>query len=288
MNNKKYKKTALIMEGGAMRGLFTCGVMDVLLENGISFDGGAGISAGAVFGCNYKSKQIGRPLRYNTRFCRDWRYCSIRSLITTGDLYGADFCYRIVPYELDVFDRRTFSENPMEFYIGAIDVNTGKCVYHKCEKGELEDDLWMRASASMPLVSRIVEVNGYQLLDGGIADSIPYRFMKEQGFEKDVVILTQPLGYVKKKNGLLPLMKLFYRKYPKLIEAMETRHERYNRETEEVRQDELAGKILVIRPPEPLNIGRTEKDPEELRRVYQIGRREAEKRINEIREFLNR
>lgn len=274
------------MEGGAMRGLFTCGVMDVLLENGIVFDAGAGISAGAVFGCNYKSKQIGRPLRYNTRFCKDWRYCSIRSLLMTGDLYGADFCYRIVPYELDVFDRKTFSENPMEFYIGATDVNTGECVYHRCEKGELEDDLWMRASASMPLVSRIVEADGYQLLDGGIADSIPYHYMKENGYERDVVILTQPLGFVKQKNRLLPFMKLFYGKYPKLLETMAKRHIRYNEETVEIREDELSGKILVIRPPEPLHIGRTEKDPQELRRVYQIGRNEAEKRLEEIREFL--
>ena len=286
MENKDKKKTALIMEGGAMRGLFTCGVMDVLLENEITFDGGAGISAGAVFGCNYKSKQIGRPLRYNTRFCKNWRYCSIRSLITTGDLYGADFCYRIVPYELDIFDRKTFSENPMEFYIGATDVNTGKCVYHRCEKGELEDDLWMRASASMPLVSRIVEADGYQLLDGGIADSIPYHHMKENGYEKDVVILTQPLGYMKQKNRLMPLMKLLYGKYPKLLETMASRHIHYNEETAEIREDELSGKILVIRPPEPLNIGRTEKDPEELRRVYQIGRKEAEKRLKEIKEFL--
>ncbi|MBO4919236.1 MAG: patatin family protein, partial [Erysipelotrichaceae bacterium] len=248
--------------------------------------GGAGISAGAVFGCNYKSKQIGRPLRYNTRFCRDWRYCSLRSLITTGDLYGADFCYRIVPYELDVFDRKTFSENPMEFYIGATDVDTGECIYHRCEKGELEDDLWMRASASMPLVSRIVETDGYKLLDGGIANSIPYHYMKQIGYERDVVILTQPLGFVKKKNSLMPLMKILYRKYPKLLETMANRHIRYNEETAEIRKDELAGKILVIRPPEPLNIGKTEKDPDELRRVYEIGRKEAEKRLEEIKKFL--
>ena len=269
-----------------MRGLFTCGVMDVLLENGIAFDGGAGISAGAVFGCNYKSKQIGRPLRYNTRFCRDWRYCSIRSLITTGDLYGADFCYRIVPYELDVFDRKTFRENPMEFYVGATDVDTGECVYHKCETGEQEDDIWMRASASMPLVSRIVEADGHRLLDGGIADSIPYRFMKGLGYERNVVVLTQPLGFVKKKNSLIPLIRILYGKYPKLIETMKNRHIVYNRETEEIRKEELEGKIIVIRPPEPLNIGKTEKDPEELRRVYQIGRKEAEKKLDEIREFL--
>ena len=143
-------KTGLVLEGGAMRGMFTCGVIDVLMENGIRFDGAAGISAGAVFGCNYKSRQIGRPVRYNKNYCKDPRYCSDRSLIKTGDLYGADFCYRELPDVLDPFDRETFKNDPMEFYIGATDVKTGKAVYHKCTDGGEDDLLWMRASASMP------------------------------------------------------------------------------------------------------------------------------------------
>ena len=119
-------KTGLVLEGGAMRGLFTAGVTDVLMENDITFDGLIGVSAGAAFGCNYKSGQIGRALRYNTEYCNDPRYCSFRSLVKTGDLFGADFCYRQIPCELDKFDMEAFSENPMEFYVVATDIETGK------------------------------------------------------------------------------------------------------------------------------------------------------------------
>ena len=168
-------KTGLIMEGGAMRGMFTCGVIDVLMENGVRFDGAAGISAGACFGCNFKSGQIGRPIRYNKRYSRDWRYCSLRSLVQTGDLYGADFCYRALPDELDPFDRAAFAANPMDFYVGAADVDTGEIRYHNCLDGGARDMQWMRASASMPMVSRIVEADGFRLLDGGIVDPVPYR-----------------------------------------------------------------------------------------------------------------
>ena len=205
-------RTGLVLEGGAMRGMFTCGVIDVLMENDIWFEGACGISAGAVFGCNYKSRQIGRPIRYNKRFCKDPRYCSYRSLIKTGDLYGADFCYRELPDELDIFDRETFKNDPMEFYIGATDVKTGRCVYHKCTDGGEPDLKWMRASASMPIVSTPVEIEGSYYLDGGIADSIPYKFMESIGYDRNVIVLTQSKGYVQKQSS--SLMKLALRKYP--------------------------------------------------------------------------
>ena len=275
------------MEGGAMRGLFTCGVIDVLMENGIEFDGGIGISAGAVFGCNFKSRQIGRPRRYNETYCKDPRYCSIRSLITTGDLYGVDFCYREVPYELDKFDSKAFAENPMKFYVGATDVKTGKCVYHLCSDGGENDNQWMRASASMPLVSRIVKLDGYELLDGGIADSIPLEFMEKEGYDRNVVVLTQPLGYTKKKNSLLPLIRMTMKNYPLMVETMANRHIVYNHQVRDVLKKEKKGEVFVIRPPEDLKIGRVEKDPKELERVYQIGRREAEKRLEDLKYFLS-
>ena len=145
-----------------MRGMFTCGVLDVFMENGISFDGAAGISAGAAFGCNIKSRQAGRAIRYNKKYCTDPRYCSFRSLIKTGDLFGGEFCYRTIPQELDPFDYKTFAENPMEFYAGAVDVKTGKVVYHKFTDCGDTDMLWLQASASMPLVSRPVRVDGYE------------------------------------------------------------------------------------------------------------------------------
>lgn len=274
------------MEGGAMRGLFTCGVIDVFLENNITFDGAIGISAGAVFGCNYKSRQIGRPRRYNERYCRDKRYCSIHSLLTTGDLYGVDFCYRLVPEVLDVFDVRTYRENPMKFYVGATDANTGKAVYHDCQKGNEEDTLWMRASASMPMVSRPVEVDGMELLDGGIADSVPYAYMESLGYNRNVIILTQPKGFVKQPNKALPLMRVALKQYPAVVAAMEQRHVVYNRQMNEIDAKEENGTVFVIRPPESLKIGRTERDPKELERVYQIGRAEAERVLPAVIEFL--
>lgn len=280
-------KTALVMEGGAMRGMFTCGVIDVMMENGIDFEAAAGISAGAAFGCNYKSRQIGRAIRYNKAYCKDPRYCSLRSLRKTGDLYGVDFCYRELPLELDVFDRETFAADPMEFYVGATDINTGEAVYHKCSDGGEADFEWMRASASMPLVSRVVEIDGRELLDGGIVDAVPYRFMESLGYNRNVIILTQPKGYRKKKSRALPLVRRKLRKYPKLVEAMADRHLMYNGQMDEIDERERAGAALVIRPPEPLKIGRTEKDPDELERVYRIGREEALRRLTELKAFLN-
>ena len=275
------------MEGGAMRGLFTCGVIDVLMENSITFDGGIGVSAGAVFGCNYKSQQIGRPYRYNTLYCNDPRYCSIRSLITTGDLYGADFCYRELPDRLDIFDTETFNNNPMEFYVVATDLKSGKPVYHKCSEGKENDIQWMRASASMPLVSRPVEIEGKVYLDGGMSDSIPFAYFESIGYKRNLVILTQPRDYVKKYNPAAALMRLLMKDYPKVAEVMSERHNIYNQQLEDLRKSEKEGLAFVISPPSPLNIGRVEKDPNKLRQVYRIGRQTAVSHLNEIISFLN-
>ena len=281
-------KTGLIMEGGAMRGMFTCGVIDVFMENDITFDGAIGVSAGAVFGCNFKSGQIGRPIRYNKNYCRDWRYCSLRSLVQTGDLFGADFCYHELPDVLDPFDSDAFLANPMEFIIVATDISTGKPVYHLCSDGRDKDIEWMRASASMPLASRIVETEGLKLLDGGISDPVPYRYMENRGYDRNVLILTQPKGYYKKRFGAMPAIRAGYRCYPKLIEAMEQRHIVYNWQMADIREREQNGTSVVIRPPEALGIGHVSHDPEELDRVYRIGRNEAERRLPEIRSFLQK
>lgn len=281
------KKTSLIMEGGAMRGMFTCGVIDVLMKHGITFDGAAGISAGAVFGCNFKSGQIGRPIRYNKKYCSDSRYFSIRSLIQTGDLYCVDFCYRELPDKLDVFDRSAFRRNPLPFYIGATDVRTGKPVYHLCTDGGEEDMQWLRASASMPIVSRPVAIQGGLFLDGGITDAVPFSYMEALGYNRNLIVLTQPKGYRKKPAVGLGIMRLMLRKTPKLAEAMAVRHLMYNKQMEEIDRREASGESLVIRPPQHLQIGHTERNPEELERVYQIGVLEAEKKITAIQHFLS-
>ena len=279
-------KTGLLLEGGAMRGMFTCGVLDVFMEKDVEFDGAAGISAGAVFGCNYKSRQLGRVVRYNKRYSRDPRYCSLRSLIRTGDLYGVDFCYREIPDVLDPFDRAAFKENPMAFYIGATDIETGEIVYHRCSDGGEADIQWMRASASMPLASRPVALEGRLLLDGGIVDAVPLAYMEGQGYDRNVAVLTQPKGYVKKPSRALPLIRLALRRYPKAAEAMAARQARYNALMDAIDAREAAGTLLTIRPAASPGISRTEKDPEELERVYRLGRRAAEEKLEEVRAFL--
>ena len=276
------------MEGGAMRGLFTCGVIDVFMENNITFDCAAGVSAGAVFGCNFKSRQIGRPLRYNKKYCTDSRYVSFKNFFTTGDLYGVDFCYHELPDRLDVFDRKTFRENPMEFWLCATNVETGQAEYHLCTDGEDVDIEWMRASASIPVLSRVVEIDGLKLLDGGTADPVPYRFMTEQqGCDRSITVLTQPAGFQKKKSSSLPLIRLALRKYPRLVAALADRPERYNALYAHIEQEQSAGKALIIRPPEPLGVGSMEKNPDELERVYQIGRRTAEAMLDQVKAFLS-
>ncbi len=279
-------KYGLVLEGGAMRGMFTAGVTDVLMENGIDFDGAVGVSAGAGFGCNYKSKQPGRVIRYNTRFARDKRYCSLKSWLTTGDLFGADFIYRQIPDSLDPFDGETFANDPMEFYAVCTDVETGKAVYHRfktASPGEIE---WLRASASMPLASRIVEAGGKKLLDGGIADSIPLRFMESVGYERNVVILTQPRGFVKKPTKSRHLVAAAFRKYPDFVRAFKNRPKMYNEELRYVSAAEADGRALVIAPDQPLPVGHIEHDPDVLREVYRIGRAAANARLDEIRAFL--
>ena len=276
----------LVMEGGAMRGMFTAGVCDVLLENGIDFDGAIGVSAGATFGCNFKSKQIGRAIRYNKRFSHNWRYCSFRSFLLTGDLYGADFCYNQLPNKLDIFDTETYSANPLKFYVVASDCRTGQPVIKELKTCDQNDLTWMRASASMPLVSHVVKIDGYELLDGGMTVSIPLKAFEDMGYEKNLVVLTQPRDFVKKPSSSLALMKFALRKYPKIYEAMTRRHEVYNQEKAYVFEQEAAGKCFVICPEAPLGISRTEKDPDELQRVYDLGRAEMQKKLEELRAFL--
>ena len=280
-------KTGLIMEGGAMRGMFTAGVLDVLMENGLVTDGAIGVSAGAVFGCNYKSHQIGRVIRYNTEYCNDKRYASFKNLVKTGNLYSEQFCYHEVPEKLDPFDEAAFAASPMDFFVVCTDVKTGEPIYHKCRKGDAEDVLWMEASASMPLAAKIVKIGHYGLLDGGVADSIPVRFFESIGYKRNLIILTQPKGYTKKKNKFLPAIRAKYFRYPAFVEAVADRHERYNETLSYISMLEQAGKDYVIRPPIPLEIGAMERDPAQLRRVYETGRAVAQIQVEKIRDFLN-
>lgn len=279
-------KTGLILEGGAMRGMFTAGVMDVMMENDIVFDGAIGVSAGAAFGCNYKSKQIGRAARYNMKYCDDKRYCGIGSLIKTGNIFSTDFAYGEVPMKKDIFDFYTYKNNPMEFYVVCTDIESGEAVYHRYDDFSDYGFDWIRASASMPLVSEIVEIDGVKMLDGGVADSIPLKYFESIGYDRNVVILTRPGDYRKKKNNIIPLIKLKYKKYPKFVKAMEERHIKYNETLEYIAAEEQKGNVLVIRPDEALPVGRIERNRDNLKAAYEIGRNTAIKKLDKVRKFL--
>lgn len=280
-------KRGLVLEGGAFRGLFTSGIIDVMMAHDVWPDGLIGVSAGAAFGCNYKSRQMGRAIRYNKAYAHDPRYSGIRSLLTTGDYFNAQFAYHTMPRQLDVFDNEAFNANPMQFYAVCTDVETGKAVYKHLEQASDTTYDWIRASASMPLVSRVIDLEGYKLLDGGVADSIPLAYFESIGYDRNVVILTQPEGYQKEHNKLMPLLRLSLRKYPKMIEALDQRHLMYNRQLDYVSEAEREGRCLVIRPKEHLPIGHISHNPDEMQRVYDMGREEGERRIADIIRFYN-
>lgn len=280
--------TGLVLEGGGMRGMFTCGVIDVMQEHGIRFDGLIGVSAGAAFGCNYKSHQIGRALRYNKRFAADPRYMGLRSFLCTGNLISADFAYHVVPTEYDVFDSDTFRHDPMHFHLVCTDVATGAPVYHELQDIDYQSLEWIRATASMPGVSTPVPIDGRLLLDGGISDSIPLRYFQQQGYERNIVVLTQPRGYLKRPSRLTDLLlRIFARKYPAIRQAMHERPAMYNAQLNYLATEEAKGSTLLIAPDAPLGISRIESNPQRLQQTYELGRQKAEQMLPQIKKFLS-
>lgn len=279
-------KTGLVLEGGAMRGLFTAGVIDVMMEHGLEFEGMIGVSAGSNFGCNYKSCQPGRVLRYNLKYAPDPRYMGLRSLLTTGNLVNAEFAYGTVPLQLDLFDTKRFEENPMEFYLVTTDVVTARPVYYRMDCVNRDSLEWLRASASMPAVTRPVRVDdGRLMLDGGISDSIPLAYFRSIGYERNVVVLTQPRDYFKKPAPSW-LWRLLLLRHRAIADAMARRHEMYNAQLRLVSEGERAGDTLVIAPESVLPIGRVSTDRARMTEVYEIGRREAVKAMPALIKFL--
>lgn len=280
-------KIGLVLEGGGHRGIYTAGILDTFAENKISFDGIMGVSAGCVHGASFLSGQIGRSIRYTTKYCDNSNYMGIGSLITTGNFFNEKFCYYDLPETLDPFDNDTFDKNQTQFFAVCTDVKTGSAIYHECETLKGEKIKWLQASASMPLVSKIIKIEDNLLLDGGIADSIPIKKMQELGFEKNIVILTQEAGYRKNPNSLLPIIKLVYKKYPKLIEAIENRHIIYNQQLEFLEEQEKLGNVIIIRPSEKPTASRTEKDKEKILETYNLGKKDALSIIKNIIEYTN-
>ena len=277
-------KTGLVLEGGGMRGMYTAGVLDFLMDKNIRFDEVSAVSAGAAFGVNYFSDQKGRAIRYNKKYNGDKRYISLTSLITTGNLVNTDFVYNVVPRKLDIFDDEAFKNSGVDYYAAVTCMDTGEAEYIKVKSVFEQMDV-LRASASLPFVSRPVVINGQKYLDGGVADSIPYKKLLETGCDKIVVILTRDASYKKKKMKELPA-HLAYRKYPEFMKKLKERHENYNESIENLKKLEAEGKVFVIRPSAPIEIGRMEKDPDKLQAVHDLGRRDAEESFPKLREYL--
>lgn len=277
----------VVLEGGGFRGMYTSGVIDVWMEHGLTADATVGVSAGATFGCNFKSRQIGRARRYNKKYCADPRYASLRNWIFKGDLFSRDFAYGELPWKLDVFDSAAFAADPMRFTVVATDINAGCAVYHDLGPGDVGDIEWIRASASIPMVSHPVQLEGRELLDGGIADSIPVAWMLEQGYDRTVVVLTQPEGYRKEPNSLMPLLRVWLRRYPKLIELLADRHVRYNETLDAIARLEREGAVFVVRPSESVKMPMMVRDPEILEHAYQVGRADAQKTFDSLLDYLS-
>lgn len=277
-------KTGLVIEGGGVRGIYAAGVLDVFMEQGLTFDGVIGVSAGAIHGCSYISNQKGRSLRYYMKYCNDPRFMSIRSWLTTGDIVGAEFCYHELPDRLDIYDHEAFLKNKTPFYVTCSNVETGKAEYIQITDMKTQID-YLRASASLPYFSRIVELDGKKYLDGGATDSIPVEAFRKMGYQRNVLILTRDAAY-RKKPELRFLPKILYRKYPAFADALLNRYETYNKTVAEIIELEKRGEIFIIRPDKPLNIGRMEKDAANVLRVYETGYADAMKQMEKLKEWL--
>ncbi len=275
----------LVLEGGGLRACFTAGVIDVFLEKGISFDMVTGVSAGACHACSYLAGQHGRAIAVARDYVDHPDYCSMKNLLKTGNLFGEQYVFHDIPEKIYPIDNEAFKQNKTEFYVGVTDCETGNACYPRIRDliGDVE---WIRASCSLPLVSRFVEIEGRKYLDGGIVDSVPIEFSIQKGCDKNIVVLTRDRTYRKKGEQLYPVMKVKYRKYPELLEAVKTRQDKYNEALDYICKLEEEGKVLVIAPEVTLAIGRTEKNKEKLTVGYKLGRKAALTQIEKIKEFL--
>ena len=278
----------IVLEGGGMRGIYSAGVIDELLLNHIKTDGVIGVSAGIIHGITYAAEQYGRNVRYTVKYRGNKRFMSLNSFLKTGDICEAEFCYKEIPDNLYPLDYDMIDHNikkGMKVYSVVTNLETGKAEYLEISDIRNQMDA-VRASASLPIVSRIVEYDGKKLLDGGSADSIPLKAMQELGFEKNIVVLTRPEGYVKKPDRSMPIMKKLYKDYPEYLKTCENRFNVYNEELEYVKREEKKGNTFVIQPSRSLKISRTEKDIEKIKRMYKLGRFDTQNIMDELNRFL--
>ena len=279
-------KIGLVLEGGGMRTLFTAGVLDAFLDKNIEVNGVVGVSAGALFGVNYVSKQKERSVRYNKKYANEKGYMGLYSWITTGNAVNKDFAFYKIPFKLDKFDEEEFEKAKVDFYIVMTNIESGKPEYVLI-KDVFKQMEYLRATSALPFASKIIEINNKKYLDGGISDSIPIDFCETLGYDKIIVVLTRPEN-VCKEDKLNFLYKLVYRKYPNLVERLINMGKDYEVVLKKIKDLENKDKIFVIRPPEILKIGRLEKNKDKIQKVYDIGLNTGFNKIDNLLKYLNK
>ena len=280
-------KTGLVLEGGALRTIFSSGVTDAMREGDIDFDYVIGVSAGIAYGVSYLSRQFGRNLEILTKYANDKRYMGKRNLLKPGNhcYFGLEFSYETIPNELVPFDYETFAAWPGEAEAVVTNVETGKAEYLPVPRRD-ERFLLLQATCAMPLLFPIYDLDGIKCLDGGAADAIPFRRAFQKGCDRAVVVLTRERSYRRKPEQLQPLIDLWYRKYPKFCETMRRRADTYNADREELFRLEKEGKVLLIAPESTEGFSRVEKDVAKIRAMWQSGYDAGKARLDEIRSFL--
>jgi len=279
---------AVIFEGGGMRGGYSTGVIDSFLDHAIEFSSIYAVSAGACHASSFISKQRGRAFRISSEYINDKNFCSIWSWLKTGNLFGVDMVFNRLHTELDPFDYTTFGKYQGVFYATVTNIETGSPEYLKVtEESARKSFREVQASSAIPMLSTIVDINGKKYLDGFVGDSIPIQKSIDDGNTKNVLVLTRPKGYRKKSNHSLFLIKQKYRKYPNFVEKYASRPLRYNETMDMIDNLEKEGKICVIRPETNLDVGMVTKNKEKLRRLYELGFSDAEKKIIQILDYLN-
>ncbi|MEG2348201.1 MAG: patatin family protein [Clostridia bacterium] len=278
-------KVGLILEGGGMRGLYTSGVLDFFIENNIEFEEVVGVSAGSANGASYISKQNRRNYDINLTYANDKNYLSFRNFIKTGSVFNMDMLFNKIPEKLFPYDYNAFNNSNTNFVVVATNCDTGKPEYIKI-KDMKKDVLYLQASCSMPLVSKIVEVDGLKLLDGGISDSIPVEYLLSKGFDKCVVIKTRDRNYIKGTNKTMRIVRRKYKKYPNLINTIENRYKVYNETCKKIYELEKIGKVFVIEPKSTIKVSQIEKDKVKLHDLYTQGYNNAKECFNDLLQFI--
>ena len=280
-------KIGLILEGGGMRGIYTAGVLDFFIDKNIEVDLVIGVSAGGCHAASYLSKQYKRAYHTNIDYINDKEYLSFRNLIKTGSIFGMDLMFNKIPNELYLYDHDTFRKSKSKFTVVTTNCETGKAEYITLTDMK-KDIMYLQASCSIPMFANIVEIDGYNLVDVGVSDSIPIEYAINQGCDKNIVILTRDKTYRKNKVKFLPVIKRKYKNYPKLVRAIENRHINYNKSLDLVKSLEEKNEVFVIRPKSPVKVSQIEKNKDKLIELYNDGYNDAKDAYEKIIEFINK